>query len=209
MIWTVEQLHFALSCKNSMCFAGFNTTVRTQKTLISSLARITRAHKFRSISFTRWWIFAFQVLLETKSFRTDFVNWFSTWIYFIWQGSSSKTVTNPAWTSFILLHCNYVVVHTECVICKCTWARAQVDNQVTRLHPVIWVDNFSKIYSNPFFSISAGPYCDANYTTVAFMFHPEQIPDMNLHFLALVSSFMLQERFRVRCATQFKQFDDY
>lgn len=81
-------------------------------------------------------------------------------------------------------------------------------------NPVIWVDNFSKIYSNPFYRLDVGVYREANYTAMAMMYD-SRVVDMQFRYIAnrtLIfgcSTMMLQDCFLERVTDLFDDINNY
>ncbi len=83
---------------------------------------------------------------------------------------------------------------------------------------VIWVDNFSKIYCNPFLRIANGIHKDCNYTVMSFFSAKNnQNKEQNMEFTytragVLISGsswMMLTENFLNNCTQSFQRFDNY
>ncbi len=83
------------------------------------------------------------------------------------------------------------------------------------VNPVVWLDNYSKFFAFTYYQVAIGPFYEANYTAMAFMYDPTHTPDMRLLYLrsgAVVPSshsIMLKDTFRTRCTRTFSQYDDY
>lgn len=86
---------------------------------------------------------------------------------------------------------------------------------LTTMNPVIWVDNFSKVYSNPFYRLDVGVYRDANYTAMAMMYHSAKVVDMQFRYLRNgdvipgCSVLMLDKYFLELVTNLFGDFDQY
>lgn len=56
--------------------------------------------------------------------------------------------------------------------------RALSQDVLKNLQPVIWVDNFTKMHGNPFYTLASGTYTESDFTAIALL-HDERAVDMD------------------------------
>lgn len=79
------------------------------------------------------------------------------------------------------------------------------------MSPVVWFDNWNKIFKNPFYNIRTGTYTSAAYTAIALMYDAAPI-DMQLttyNFVLSCSRRILDNERVLAISRTFQQFNNY
>ena len=103
-------------------------------------------------------------------------------------------------------------------ICKHDLATAErkvTDKVIKEMQPVIWMDNYSKIFGNPNYNLTTGVYADANYSVIAAMYG-DLVTDMSFTYsnagtqlIPAAHSSMFSKQAINRIVQTFMCFDNY